>query len=210
MDRYFLSPSLMLAMLVLSLMPLETFTVKIPLLFPLYFICSSQTPSEQYIYNWNPLLPDSSSSMAMSSPLVRQYPSSRNCCYILKLWKLFTVCMHAQSLQLCPTLYDPVDCSRPGFSVRGILQASQLQWLAMPSLQGIFPTQQRIPHLFCLLALAGGIFTTSTTWEAPEVVHRCSLKSTCVYRNKFICKILSTRSFSPPLGSQKIYWFMTI
>ena len=31
--------------------------------------------------------------------------------------------MHAKSLQSCPTLCDPVDCSLPGSSVHGILQA---------------------------------------------------------------------------------------
>ena len=35
--------------------------------------------------------------------------------------------------QLCPTLCDPVDCSPPGSSVHGILQARILEWLAMPS-----------------------------------------------------------------------------
>ena len=32
-------------------------------------------------------------------------------------------CVCAQSLQLCPTLWEPVDCSLPGSSVSGILQA---------------------------------------------------------------------------------------
>ena len=36
------------------------------------------------------------------------------------------------SLQLCLTLCDPVDCSLPGFSVREILQARILEWVAMP------------------------------------------------------------------------------
>ena len=36
----------------------------------------------------------------------------------------------AKSLQLCPTLCDPIDCSPPGFPVPGILQARTLQWLA--------------------------------------------------------------------------------
>ena len=35
--------------------------------------------------------------------------------------------------QSCPTLCDPVDCSSPGFSVHGILQARTLEWVAMPS-----------------------------------------------------------------------------
>ena len=35
--------------------------------------------------------------------------------------------------QLYPTLCDPVDCSLPGFSVHGILQARILEWLPFPS-----------------------------------------------------------------------------
>ena len=37
----------------------------------------------------------------------------------------------AKSLQLCPTLYDPVDCSLPGSSVHGILQARTLAWVVI-------------------------------------------------------------------------------
>ena len=33
--------------------------------------------------------------------------------------------------QLCPTLCDPVDCSPPGSSVHGILQARILEWVAI-------------------------------------------------------------------------------
>ena len=33
----------------------------------------------------------------------------------------------AKSLQSCPTLCDPVDCSLPGSSVHGILQARILE-----------------------------------------------------------------------------------
>ena len=32
--------------------------------------------------------------------------------------------------QLCPTLCDPVNCSPPGSSVHGILQARILEWVA--------------------------------------------------------------------------------
>ena len=42
--------------------------------------------------------------------------------------------MRAKLLQLCPTLYDPMDCSLPGSSVHGILQRRILQWVAMPRL----------------------------------------------------------------------------
>ena len=33
--------------------------------------------------------------------------------------------------QSCPTLSDPMDCSLPGSSVHGILQASVLEWGAI-------------------------------------------------------------------------------
>ena len=37
----------------------------------------------------------------------------------------------AKSLQSCPTLCDPMDCSPPGSSVHGILQARTLEWFAI-------------------------------------------------------------------------------
>ena len=46
------------------------------------------------------------------------------------------VYVHTKSLQLCPTLYDPVNCSLPDSSVHGILQARILEWVVMPSSRG--------------------------------------------------------------------------
>ena len=37
----------------------------------------------------------------------------------------------AKSLQLCPTLWDPIDSSPPGSSIPGILQARTLEWVAI-------------------------------------------------------------------------------
>ena len=37
----------------------------------------------------------------------------------------------AKSLQSCPTLCDPMDCSLPGPSVHGIFQARVLEWVAI-------------------------------------------------------------------------------
>ena len=37
----------------------------------------------------------------------------------------------AKSLQLCPTLCDPIDSSPPGSAVPGILQARTLEWVAI-------------------------------------------------------------------------------
>ena len=36
-----------------------------------------------------------------------------------------------RSLQSCPTLCDPMDCSLPGSSVHGIFQARVLEWVAI-------------------------------------------------------------------------------
>ena len=38
--------------------------------------------------------------------------------------------------QSCPTLCDPVDCSLPGSSVHGILQARILEWVAISFSRG--------------------------------------------------------------------------
>ena len=46
------------------------------------------------------------------------------------------LCLHAKSLQSCPTLRNPIDRSPPSSSVHGILQASILEWVAMPSSRG--------------------------------------------------------------------------
>ena len=37
----------------------------------------------------------------------------------------------ATSLQLCPTLCDPIDRSPPGSAIHGILQARALEWGAV-------------------------------------------------------------------------------
>ena len=41
--------------------------------------------------------------------------------------------VHAKLLHSCLTLCGPMDCSLPGPSAYGILQARILEWVAMPS-----------------------------------------------------------------------------
>ena len=46
----------------------------------------------------------------------------------------------AKSLQSCPTLCDPIDCSPPGSPVPGILKAITLEWeseVAQSYLKGV-------------------------------------------------------------------------
>ena len=73
------------------------------------------------------------------------------------------MCLHAKSLQSCPTLGDTVDCSLPGSSVRGVLQARILEYFAMPS--GGLPSPGVESMSFVSPALAGGFLTSSTPWE---------------------------------------------
>ena len=69
---------------------------------------------------------------------------------------------------LCPTLCNPMDCSPPGSSIRGISQARILEWVVISFLtQGIFLTQGSNLHLLCLLRWQADSFTTNTTGEAP-------------------------------------------
>ena len=81
----------------------------------------------------------------------------------LPLSRYYYVCMHAESLQLCPTLCDPwtVALQAPlsvGFSW-------QAYWSGLLCLlQGIFPVSLKCP------ALAGGFFITSASWEAQRLV----------------------------------------
>ena len=44
---------------------------------------------------------------------------------------IFCIPSAAKSLQLCPTLCDPIDSSPPGFPIPGILQARTLEWVAI-------------------------------------------------------------------------------
>ena len=58
-------------------------------------------------------------------------------CLCMHAW---AVCVCSKSLQSCLTLGNPMNSSRPGSSVHGILQARILEWVAL--LQGIFLAQE--------------------------------------------------------------------
>ena len=59
--------------------------------------------------------------------------------------------MHAKSLQLCLTFYDPMDCSLPVSSVHGILQAKSTGVGFHALFQGIFLARGSNIGLLCLL-----------------------------------------------------------
>ena len=55
------------------------------------------------------------------------------------------MCVHAKSLQACPTHCNPLDCSPPGSSVHGTLQARILEWVATTSSRGSFQPRDQTP-----------------------------------------------------------------
>ena len=79
------------------------------------------------------------------------YPNfSDNC-------KCMSAAAAAKSLQSCPTLCNPTDCSPPGSSVHGILQARILEWVPCPS-PGDLPDPGIEPMSLMPPVLAGGFY----------------------------------------------------
>ena len=62
-----------------------------------------------------------------------------------------TVCVCVKSLQSCPTLCHPMDCSPPGPLVHGILQARILEWVAISFSRGSSPPRDRtqVSYISC-------------------------------------------------------------
>ena len=60
---------------------------------------------------------------------------------------------------------DPMDCSPPGSSVRGVSQAKILEWAAVPSSRGSSRPRDRT-HISCVSWAADGFFTCWVIWEA--------------------------------------------
>ena len=66
----------------------------------------------------------------------------------------------AASLQLCPTLCDPIDGSPPGSPVPGILQARTLEWVAI-SFSNVWKWKVKVKSLSCVWLLV-------TPWTAAH------------------------------------------
>ena len=66
------------------------------------------------------------------------------------------VCLVAKS---CPTLCNLMDCSPPGSSVYGILQASILEWVSIPFSRGSF-WLRNWTLISCVSCIAGKFFTS--------------------------------------------------
>ena len=69
--------------------------------------------------------------------------------------KNYHPCCVLKSLQSCPTLCDPMDCSPPGSSVHGILRARTLEWVAISFSRGSSHRGSNL-RLLCLLHWQAG------------------------------------------------------
>ena len=88
-----------------------------------------------------------------SSTLCVWFLSNKGFCWRLKkliqercIWheegSLCQMKQSALSAQACQTICDPMDCSPPGSSVHGTLQARIMQWVAIPFSRRVFPRSE--------------------------------------------------------------------
>ena len=85
--------------------------------------------------------------------------------------------------QLCLTLCDPMDCSLPGSSVYGILQARIPQWVAIP---------------------------TSGDLPDPGIEPESALSKTCLFIYLFIFFGCILRNPSSPPGMERVPWAVDV
>ena len=89
---------------------------------------------------------------------------------------MYTVCVLAQLLQSCPTLYDPMDCDLPGSFVHEILQSRKLELVAMLSSRASSQPRDRTCTSYVSCS-SSSFHTTSATWEAQHVHTAAAAKS---------------------------------
>ena len=102
--------------------------------------------------------------------------------------------------QLCPTVCDPMDCSPPGSSVHGILQARILEWVAISFSSG--PRFVRILHY--------NPSCESTYWKVSsrsvteEVESDC--ENSCVMRFINVVRVLKSLSDFWVSPNKSMHW----
>ena len=127
----------------------------------------------------------------------------------IEIWKILLQykqisLFRAVSLQSCSTLCDPMDCSLPGSSVHGILQARMLKWVFIPFSRGSSRPKDgtHVSYISCTGRWV--LNTTSTTWEAQglSVGTRKSIlratRSTKKFPIGFVMWIPSHKSLKTP------------
>ena len=102
--------------------------------------------------------------VAHQAPLSMRFSRQENWSGLPLLQGIFQIqgSLCAKSLQWCLTLWDPMDCSPPGSSVHGILQARILEWVAIYFSRGSSRSRDWTASL-ASPALTVGCF--SATWD---------------------------------------------
>ena len=106
--------------------------------------------------------------------------------------------VHVKSLQSCLTVFNPMECSLPGSSVHGTLQARILQWFAISFSRGIFPTQGLnlgLPHCRQIVWM----YKIICSWQNPCVV--CIIISNSQMKKLRLSNL--TQPKSPKLPAQE-------
>ena len=109
--------------------------------------------------------------------------------------------------QSCLTLCNLVDCSLPGSSVHGILQARILEWLAVPfSRRSLQPRDQtQVSHI------AGRFFTSQATWKLKNTgVGSLSLLQWIFLTQKWKWGLLHCRWILYQLSSQETHFIYSV
>ena len=91
--------------------------------------------------------------------------TQRNSCKAHDNRKALCFDMCACSLTQCVGLCGPMDCSLPGFSVYGILQARILEWVAIPFSRGSSRPRDWT-HVSWVSSIGRQILYHWVTWEA--------------------------------------------
>ena len=88
------------------------------------------------------------------------------CCYCWVFFQSHVFKYYMLVTQACQTLCNPMNCSLPGSSVHGILQARILEWVVIPFFRG-----SSWPRNWSWVShIAGRFFTIWATRKAPKIL----------------------------------------
>ena len=124
--------------------------------------------------------------------------------YILRYWENSDLCMTAhlwaKLLQLCPTLWDSMDCSPPASPVCGILQARILEWVVTPFSRG--SSWPRDQTLISYISCTGGWILSLSHQGSPSFW--LSILNTAVV--SWLLHVISSFPCCPFSVSSSNYW----
>ena len=116
----------------------------------------------------------------------------------------FGVCVCVSVTQSCLTLCDPIDCSPPGSSVHGILQARTVEWAVFSYSRGSFQTRDWT-QVSCT---ESRLFTI---WATRADLHSIQYYAICFLLLKAFLwgqSMISTQYMVPSGHNQEQFWLL--